>query len=557
MKKTLIILSLILAFSMPELTAQDNIVRKASKSVFTLTTYNADGSLLATTHGAYCGNAGEGISSFTPFIGASSAVVIDGAGNKYDVDAIIGANEMYDICRFRLSSTKGVTLPTAKAEAKGKLWTVGYSTKKAEIKPVTVKSSEKFSDKYFYYIFEEEINDDLLGCPILNDAGEIVGLVQKSSTNYNIHSTDANYYLELASTGLSYHDATMRKTNIRAALPSDHNQAQMMLLMINAGDDSMNVVNTTKEYIERYPNEIDGYSAMAKYEVNHQNLAKASEMMETAVKKSEKKEEALLEYAELIYSTTVYLPDSVKCDWSIDLAEETVNKAIAINSLPASRHLLAKIKYAKKDYTSALALFEGLGNGDMATSEVFYEIAQCKSQLGASKDDILVCMDKAVEACPKPLTNISAPYILARGMVLDDMGDIKKAMQDYNVYDTLMNFRANAQFYYTRYKCEMKRRQYQQAINDISHAAVINPTEPTYLAELASAQLRVGNFEEAVQACNLCLQLTTEYSDVYIVKGVALNYLGKKEESTEALQKAKELGDERADGYLEKFSKAK
>ncbi len=555
MKTTLVILSLLLGFSVPEIAAQDNVVRKASKSVFTLTTYKADGSLLATTHGAYCGNAGEGISSFTPFVGASSAVVIDGAGNKYDVDAIIGANSVYDICRFRLSGSKGTPLQPAKAAASGKVWVVGYSTKKANIMPVTVKSVEDFADQYHYYVFDEEINDDIKGCPILNDAGEIIGLAEKSSTNYNIHSTDANYYSSLASTGLSVHDATLKQTHIRTALPSDHEQARLMLIMTSAEDDSMSVVKNTKEYIERYPDDIDGYSAMAKYEISHINFGKATTTMETAIKKMGKKDEAYREYAELVYNTVIYLPDSARQGWSLELAEENVNKAITISNQPVYRHLLAQIKYAKQDYTSALAIFEELAGGDMASSEVFYEIAQCKSQLGAEKSELLGYLDKAVEASPKPLTNISAPYILARGMILDELDDTKRAMQDYNQYDTLMNFRASADFYYTRYKCEVKRRQFQQAINDISHAAVLNPGEPTYLAELASLQLRVGKFEEALQACDLCLRLTTEYADVYIVKGVALNYLGRKEESTEALMKAKELGDQRADAYMEKFKK--
>lgn len=557
MKKKLIILSFLLSLSFTELYAQSSAVQKASKSVFTLTTYKADGSLLATAHGAYCGNAGEGISAFAPFIGASSALVIDGAGNKYNVDAIIGANEMYDICRFRLSGSKGNPIPKAQQTASGKVWAVGYSTKKANIKPLNITSAEKFLDKYNYYLFSEEIDDEINGCPILNDAGEIIGLVQRSATTYDIHSTDVNYYSELVSTGLSANDATLKKVNIRLALPDDHEQARLMLMMINAVDDSMNVVNTTKEYIDRYPNDIDGYSAMARYEVNHLNFDKASSMMETAIKKAEKKDEAYYEYSKLIYGTLIFLPDSVSHTWSMDLAEENINKAITLSNMPIYRHQLAQIKFAKQDYNSAFTMFDELSKGDMPSSEVFYEAAQCKTHLGAPQTEILAYLNKAVEASPKPLTNISAPYILARGIILDDMGETKKALQDYNLYDTLMNFRASADFYYTRYKSEVKLRQYLQAINDISHAAILSPTEPTYLAELAALQLRVGRYEDAVKACDLCLLLTQDYADIYIVKGVALNNLGRKEESVEALNKAKELGDERADAYLEKFSKQK
>ena len=40
--------------------------------------------------------------------------------------------------------------------------------------------------------------------------------------------------------------------------------------------------------------------------------------------------------------------------------------------------------------------------------------------------------------------------------------------------------RANDAFYYARYQCEMKVKQYQQALNDIAHAAFINPRQPLY-----------------------------------------------------------------------------
>ncbi len=553
MKKTITIFLLALSFALPSL-AQSQAVQKTAKSVFTLTTYKADGTILATAHGVYCNATGEGIAAFTPFVGAKSATVIDGAGKKYDVTAIIGADEIYDICRFRLSGN-GNALPISASTESGKLWVVSYSTKKAKFTPVTVKSSEKFLDKYNYYVFNEEINDDIEGCPIVNETGMAVGLVQRSSTSYSIHSTDAAYYTTLASNGLSLSNPTMQKTGIRIALPEDKEQARLMLLMLNGSMDSLNVRNTASEFIDRYPNEIDGYNALAKYEIDHDNLKEASGAMETGIKKADKKDEAYYEYAKLIYNTVAYTPDTLQTMWTYDLAEENVSKAIDINPQASYKHLSAQIKYAKHNFDESLSLLEQLAAGEMATSEVFYEIAQCKSRLGAEKTDIFTYINKAVEASPQPLTYISAPYILARGMMLDEMGEAKKALADYNQYDTLMNFRANAEFYYTRYKCEVQLKQFQQAINDISHACVINQQEPTYLAELASIELRVGRYEEALQACNICLQLTQEYGDIYIVKGVALHQLGRNEESKEALLKAKELGDERADSYLKKYSK--
>ncbi len=532
--------------------AQSAAVQKAAKSVFTLTTYKEDGSILAVTRGVYLGNASEGISSFKPFIGAYSASVIDATGKKTDVETIIGANDIYDICRFTLAKSVGVPLQAAAATATGTVWALGYGVKSAEITPLTVKSSEKFLGSYDYYVFKEEIKEDLDGCPIVNAAGQVIGLVQQASSSYDIHSTDSRYYSTLTGTGLAAHDAVLQKTNIRIALPEDHEQAKLMLLMITAADDSLKATRTAGDYIARYPNDVDGYSALAVYESEHGNLVRASEAMETATKKATAKDEAYYEYAKLIFNTAVGAGDPAS-PWTLDKAEETIDKAISVRNEATYRHLKAQIKFMKQDYATALTMFDELSTSEISNSEIYYEAAQCKSGLGAEKTEVLDYLNKAVDASPQPLTKISAPYILARGMMLDEMGEYRKAITDYNTYDTLMYLRADADFYYVRGKCEDKARQYQQAINDFAHAAVINPGEVTYLAELAALQLKVGHFEEAIRTCDLSMYVTTEYSDIYIVKGLAEHNLGKDQEAKESLLKAKELGDTRADSYIEKY----
>ncbi len=534
--------------------AQSSAVQKAAKSVFTLTTYKEDGSILSTTHGVYFVNGDEGISAFKPFIGAYRASIIDAGGNSSEVATIIGVNDMYDICRFRLSKGGATPLQACQTTATGSAWVVGYSAKKADILPLTIESSETFLDKYNYYIIKEESNEDIEGCPILTDAGELIGLVQQAGTSYAIHSTDSRYYSDLNSSGLSALDAVMQKTHIRINLPADHEQARLMLLTIDGAMDSINVVNTTNDYISLYPNDIDGYSAMASYEILHHNLPRASDVMETAIKKFKAKDEAYYEYARLMYSTITFAPDSTDY-WTLDKAEQTVKKAISINDAPGYQHLLAQILFSKGQYSDALALFEALTTSEISNSEIYYEVAQCKSFLGESPEDVLAAVDRAVEACPEPLTRASGPYILARGMLLDEMGEERKALADYNLYDSLMYNRASDDFYYTRGKCEVKLRQFQQAINDFSHAVVINPREVTYLAELAALQLRVGQYDLALQACEMSFNITTDYSDVYIVQGLAYHQLGNDEDAFAAWEKAKELGDERAEEYMTKYSK--
>ena len=65
------------AFGGNPVAAQPAAVKNVAKSVFTLTTFRADGSLLASSHGVFVSETGEAVSDLKPFLGAARAVVID------------------------------------------------------------------------------------------------------------------------------------------------------------------------------------------------------------------------------------------------------------------------------------------------------------------------------------------------------------------------------------------------------------------------------------------------------------------------------------------------
>ena len=64
------------------LLAQPGSVQKVAKSVFSLTTFNKDGGIIASTQGVFIDNKGTAISTFKPFIGATKATVVDAKGRK-------------------------------------------------------------------------------------------------------------------------------------------------------------------------------------------------------------------------------------------------------------------------------------------------------------------------------------------------------------------------------------------------------------------------------------------------------------------------------------------
>lgn len=63
--------------------AQPGSVQKLAKSVFTLTTFNQKGDIIASTQGVFIDNKGTAISTFKPFVGAVKASVVDASGNRF------------------------------------------------------------------------------------------------------------------------------------------------------------------------------------------------------------------------------------------------------------------------------------------------------------------------------------------------------------------------------------------------------------------------------------------------------------------------------------------
>ncbi|HEY9543061.1 tetratricopeptide repeat protein [Prevotella sp.] len=532
--------------------AQPAAVVKAAKAVFTLTTFKKDGSLLASSHGVFVGNNGEAITLWNPLKGADKAVIIDANGNKHNVESIDGANELYDICRIRVEGkTVGASLAMGQSNKNEKVWLATYSVKKGNAKQIMVSNIEKFNTNFNYYILANQEEDINLGCPILNSKGEILGLLQKSTSGNDTHATDGRFGFEQKVTGMSLNDPVLRATGIRSTLPDSHNDALLTMMMAQSTRDSLTHVQYINDFIKKFPKFIEGYTAQAEEFVNSNRFQEADELMKKAISQVEKKEEAYSDYAKVVYQKEIYKSNIPYNAWSLDVALNLANQAYATNPKSIYKHQQAQIIFAKGDYQQAYQMFMELTKSDMRNGEVFYEAAQSKMQMKAPKEEYMALLDSAIAACPQPLTAVAAPYVLARGLAFDDNGEKRKALNDYNHYDSLMVGRVlDPSFYYTRFKVESSLRQYQQALADITRAIIVNPREATYYAEMASLQLRVKMYEQAVATCKRCLQIEPEYADAWLILGIAQKQLGNKVDAQTALQKAKDLGDKRADQYL-------
>ncbi len=542
----MIIVGLILGVS--SLMAQPGPVQKAAKSVFTLTTFNKDGSIIASTQGVFIDNKGTAISTFKPFIGATKATVVDATGKSLEVDAIMGADELYDVAKFRvIGSTTPATLATKEESAGSKVWLIPYSIKKPAYQQEEISNVEKFKTSYNYYIFSNNAPENAVGCPFVNKSGQVIGLMH---SNGSVTAIDANYAKQLKVTGLSTLDAALRESGIRTALPDTENDA-LTMMTLNKGQVTGDVyIKYANEFIEKFPTSASGYKEKAISLTNQGKFAEAAKTLEEGIKKADKKDEAHSNYADIIYQKIVYNGDSTYTDWTLDKALAEAEKAYSIKPEPIYKHQQGQINYLKHDYQKAYDQFMTLTQSPIASGELYYEAAQAKAQLKGTPAELEALLDSAVSVGKR--TGVVAPYYLARAQFLDNKGEYRKALQDYNEYDSISR-PIEPTFFYARYKCELKLRMWQQALFDIARTCYLAPQEPTYLAEWASLDLRVKRIDEGISAATQCIKIAPEYADGYLLLGLLQIEKKQKQEALKNFEKAKELGDTRAEDYIKKY----
>ena len=536
--------------------AQPSWVKKATKSVFTLKTFAADGSLIASSNGFFTGENGEAVSSFSPFKGAARAIVIDAQGKETAVESILGANDIYDVARFRVASSKTQPLPlcTTTMPEGSTVWLLPYHETK-QILSGPIRKAEKFMGNYDYYTVAIASPQHVENCPLLNEAGEVIGLVQPSavandSLSYAISVLFAD---SLRMNGFSISEPVFMQTQIKKALPSDIKEANVALFLASSKNDSLAYAELVDDMISQFPAAPDGYTYKAQLSASSGDFVSADHYMAEAIRVSDPKDETHYNFARLIYDKQIYQPDGYE-SWTFDKALTEVREAIAINPVPSYRQLEADILFAQKQYGEAYDIYIQLTQSAMRNAELFYSAAKCKA-LQRDTTAMLALLDSCVGTFSKPYFKEAAPYLWERAEARRNAGRYRDAVADMNEYEKLMSAEVNETFYYIRHQTHIQARLYQQALNDINRAIQMNPKETLYYAEKASLEVRVGLYDEAIATSKECISVDSNASDGYLFLGLAQCLKNNKKEGIENLRKAKELGDPQADALIEKYSK--
>ena len=322
--------------------------KKAVKSLFTIKTFDANGALLGSGNGFFIGENGEAVSNCTPLIGAAKAIVIDAGGKQYDVDRIVGANEIYDVAQFHVNIKRSLPLSVATtADVESVVFILPYAQKIAKPIESKVTKIEKVGADYSYYTItlnaldngavSEKGNGSVLngagskkenglaavnavGSPVLNAAGEVVGMLQAAMDGERQYAVSVKMATDFKPSPLAINDPTLRQIKIKKALPDDVEEALVALYLGTSNLDSLAVNTLIDDFITKFPTSIDGYAYRADRAFRALDFKAADDDLLAAIKMGEKKEYAHYNYAKMMFDKLVYLPEKPFDAWTLDLS---------------------------------------------------------------------------------------------------------------------------------------------------------------------------------------------------------------------------------------------
>ncbi len=525
--------------------AQPKWLKKAQKSLCTLYAVQQSGDTLWVP-AFYVDVQGTVVAPMKPLLRAGEAWT-QGDDGRRQVTHIQGFNATYDVCRLTTSGkakTTALPVATATMSPEERVWLMPAGSEDEIVKV------ERAGD-HKYYTLSGSADFTLTGQPLLNDEGQVVGVVQtpvrkEGAPNYAL---DIQLPVGLTISALDANTADLRSCGIPKALPADEGQARSFLYIVSAPETMRR--QYVEEFIRQHPRSSTGYVLKAQQYAAQKQYNDAYATYEQALKASvDNPDEVLFSRAGSIYQSLVSR-ETVPDNWTHDAALVDVRAAYKHNPLPVYTQLEARILFAKQQYADANERFLGLTHTNLRSPELFLFAAQCQEKMGLGADSILAMNDSAMACFSRPYTREAANYLWLRAMRRKEAGQKRAAIQDLNDYEHLMSGQLTGSFYYEREQLESQSRMLPAALADIEKAISIDSDEPLYHAERAVLLYRANQGDEAVKSCMRATELDADFPDAWRIWGICLRDMGRKDEAKEKLLKAVDLGDDLAQGVLE------
>ena len=212
-------------------------VEKAKHAVFSIVTYDKNDKILNTGNGFFVSEDGIALSDYALFKGAQRAVIINYEGKQMPVESIMGADDMYDVVKFRVGITEkkvpALSLSVVPPVVGADIYLLPYSTRSDRSCAIgKVKAADKIEGGYSYYTLDMRLADKMVSCPLATTDGQVFGMAQKSSgqdTATICYAIDVNFAMKQSISALSFSDMALNDIGIKKALPDTEEEALVFL----------------------------------------------------------------------------------------------------------------------------------------------------------------------------------------------------------------------------------------------------------------------------------------------------------------------------------------
>ncbi|MDR3143095.1 MAG: serine protease, partial [Tannerellaceae bacterium] len=499
---------------------------------------------------------------YSAFKGADKATVTDSDGAVYRVASIIGADDLYDVVRFKVAVDKKVPfLPLASeplavnTPAYLLLFTQGKET---SFKEGTISEISKLKDPYGYYRLSVLLESGQENTPLLLASGQVFGLAQQdaSGKKEQSYAVSAGYVKSLNVTSTDAFNSVYTNIGLRKAWPAAIEQASVSLFLLAASQDAGTYLETLTDFISAFPQAEDGYLARAShYAANRKALAatpgeeadylaRAFADIQTAARYSKNKGDVHYNQAKLIYSVATGDTTVKDNNWTVGAAMAALAKAIEAEDLPVYRQLEGDIYFYLGEFPAAYASYMKVNESSLASSDSYYFTAKALENIpGTQISDVIALLDSAISKMGVPAPPGAAPYILERIDLKTKLSLYDEALEDFDLYYALVGGQVNDNFYFFREQAKFRKGDMEGALEDIKQATQLNGQSPDYFAEEAAVYVRLQQYGEALESIRKALDLAPDFGACYRLRGICYIRLNKKDEACEAFAKAEELND--------------
>lgn len=540
--------------------AQPKFASKVSKGIVSLNTYDRQGNLMHQGTAFFVGTNGEAVADYRLFKNAYQASIVDASGKQIDVDCILGADDTYSMVRFHVNTKGNAIIPsvTSFQPMNSTVFVLGRKSGGvlSDVQ-ATVADTAMIQGKYVYYGLDKTVDEALIGAPVFNESGTLVGMLHPQIGDKN-YVLDIRFRNELKIQPFPTSSASVALGNIfiPKALPDTQEEALVYLYTKSRSASNEEYMDLVNRFVAAYPKNAEGYLRRATPLIDLTRFDEADSDLQQYLSLVDDKAIGNYNVASLIFDKLRLQPEPAYEKWNEDVAIQYVDKALSFNaSKPEEEQKLEKTRYRilkgqllmnKPDYDGALAVYEELNRESGGVPTYFYAISLAREGRGDSIEAVMEPIDSAIAKFGNPLPSEASNYVIRRGQLYANAGKYREAVQDYNQYAYLMNNQVSPIFYYERSQIEVNARMYQPALDDIDKAIELAPREPLYHMERAALAVRVSMFDECIESCQTALRLNPDIIDAYRILGYAQLQKGDKTSARQNLQKAIDMGDETA-----------